>query len=254
MTNSVFTNDMNASPIPPYCDGTAQFYFLSNIQLFSQLEMPGWLGIGTKALKINLPELDPEGMAGDDYAVGKYRYFSVRSQYLDDNPAKFAQILAAIHALAPQQLPASFESELDLNGHIVCVVKDARADVEEGAFYITFNGMDRQDISGALAEVSKALLSQAKSDLVFVDEGEELTDGDLPTALFGEACTLQGNQLLIDIEEYEQIACKDKWHDVKYRLELDRHNFLNALQRVLLRADHQLEQLSKAWASVAKIA
>jgi hypothetical protein len=66
-------------------------------------------------------------------------------------------------------------------------------------------------------------------------------------ALFGEACTLQGIDLIMEIQEYEPIAGKDEWHDVRYRIELDRMELLTALQPVLLRVDDQLEQLSKAW-------
>jgi hypothetical protein len=219
--------------------------------------------MGSKALKLELPAFAQEGMAGDNLSAGKHRIFSVHSQYLDDNPALFAQVLAAIRALGPQQLSAGFESVLDLSGHIVCVIKDSRADPGAGAFYVEFNGFDREDISGALSVVSNALLTQAVGNLVFIDEAEltdvsaaEEDDGeddDPPTALFGEACTVQGNQLILDIESDELIEGKDRWDYVKYRIELDRLEFLNTLQRVLLRADDQLEQLSKAWATVTKI-
>jgi hypothetical protein len=263
MLNNSFANDAHTPFPPPYCDGNAQFYFASTVQVFSQLGVPGWFGMGSRTLKLELPAFAQEGMVGDDQSAGKHCCFSVHSQYLDDNPALFKQTLAAIHALGPQQLSAGFESLLDLSGHIVCVIKDSRASPDVGAFHVEFNGFDREDISGALSVVSNALFTQAAGNLVFIDEAElpaaantqenGSEEDDPPTALFGEACTVQGSHLILEIEEYERIAENDEWHDVRYRIELDRLEFLNALQRVLLRVDHQLEQLSKAWATVTKI-
>jgi hypothetical protein len=113
MTNSPFTNNGSKHFPPAYSEGNAQFRFISTIQLFDQLGASGWFGLGSKALQIKLPTFAPDSIAQDSASIDNHRCFSIHSQYLDDHPAMFAQILAAIRALGPQQLSEGFESLLD---------------------------------------------------------------------------------------------------------------------------------------------